>query len=322
MRCLRGVWIIVAFMAMSCGVHKELASRKAMEQGNCSETPPYSYSTRDLPVPLHELKPDTALAKLFDRNSLQAANSIGVIDQLADYIKLTRSIGQQASDHARIERLELLQKIEHAINLSSLEISAVASEMDCEEERLSQIANYLKRHEDEVETKLTVTAIVVGAAGAITSALLINRHEEDEKSDYIEITSGLVEASVGMMILLNKQKVLLHHSRNALREIWEGRKTSTVFPRSVWYYLNYFDPSEQGQSPRYRIVDGWMNFGQIESATSAKKHRLIDLYFGEGGRYSAEQLYNRASMYDQLESQIKLMKQDLTSLSLALQRIK
>ena len=320
MRC---VWILLAVVATSCGIHKDLASRKAMEQSTCSETVPYSYTTDALPKPLHDQQIDTALTTLFSKNSLQAANSVGLLDNLSEYVKSKHSTTLSPTDQARIQRLELLQKIEHAINFSSLEISAVASEMDCEEERLSQIANFLKRHEDEVETKLTVTAIVVGALGAISSALLINRHEEGVDADYIEVSSGLVEATVGVLILLNKQKVPLHHPRNALRDIWEGRKTSSVFPPSVWYYLNYFDPSIQdSRSPRYRIVEGWMNFGQIESAASDKKHRLINLYFGDGGKYSAEQLYNRANMYDQLESQIKLMKKDLTSLSSELQLIK
>lgn len=48
----------------------------------------------------------------------------------------------------------------------------------------------------------------------------------------------------------------------------------------------------------------------------------MELYFGEGGKYSAEQLSTRADMLDQLESHINLMKQDLRKLSIEIEQIK
>ena len=81
----------------------------------------------------------------------------------------------------------------------------------------------------------------------------------------------------------------------------------------VWYYLN--TPKTAGHSSnsvRSQIIDKWKTFGQIDEDLSSE---LIDLYFGKGGRYSTDQLDNRASMYDQVESHINLMKQELMALA-------
>jgi len=47
---------------------------------------------------------------------------------------------------------------------------------------------------------------------------------------------------------------------------------------------------------------------------------IYALYFGEGGRYTAEQLKNRAAMLDQVEASITLMKQDLKVLSIEFEK--
>ncbi len=57
-----------------------------------------------------------------------------------------------------------------------------------------------------------------------------------------------------------------------------------------------------------------MSFEQISTVNKKQKKQYIDIYFGDGGKYSIEQLENRANMYDQLESTIKTIKQDLKNL--------
>ncbi len=48
---------------------------------------------------------------------------------------------------------------------------------------------------------------------------------------------------------------------------------------------------------------------------------LYKLFFGEGGRYTSEQLSNRARMYEQIEAQVNLMMQELKELSVQLEKI-
>lgn len=314
--------LLLTLFLVSCSTVRETQLGSQLTESNCNQQNIYSYSADELPVPLYELEIDSALQTHFNFNSLNVAHAIGILDDLEAYVSLHEHLQKNPSIENRLELIELSQRINQAINLSSLEISAVASEIDCEEERADQISAYMKGKEKDTETRLTVGAIVVGAAGAIiTGALLING-EEGNMPDFIGIGAGLAEATLGLMILTNNKKVEFYHPRNALREIWEGRLTSTMFPPAVWYYLNYFNPQETDRnSLRYQIIERWMSFEHISSAQGKKKRSLFDIYFGNGGKYSSEQLKTRANMLDQLEAQISLMKQDLKALATELQEL-
>lgn len=75
-------------------------------------------------------------------------------------------------------------------------------------------------------------------------------------------------------------------------------------------------PTNQTSSHSLRegLIENWKGAEQLDNLSKRKKQDLITLYFGDGGTYNADQLENRANMYDQLESIIKLMKQNLKSL--------
>ena len=317
-------WILIILSALlfSCARVKDPRLTPLLFRSNCNQQNTYAYSKRDISPPLHEIALDTVLTARFSTPSLNIANAVGILDLLVAYVNRQKAFKQDPSIGNRLDLIELKQRIDQRINLSSLEISAVASEMDCEEERTSQIGTFLKKREDELESKLTVGAIVVGAVGTIVTTALIVSHSSGNFGDYAGIISGVLETSFGVGILLNKQKIDFYHQRNALKVIWEGHETSENFPPSVWYYLNYFNPQQpDNNSLRFQILEKWMNLGQISEVDSHKRRNLLDIYFGEGGRYTSEQLTNRANMYDQLESYINLMKQDLKNLSIQVENL-
>lgn len=319
------IWTItiLTFVLTSCAGLKNAQLTSQLDKSNCNQQVTRTYTKNDLPKPIHILEIDTILINRFSFQSLNAANAIGLLDLLTEYVKLKKTLNNNPTIEKRIAIVELSQRINQRINISSLEISAVASEMDCEEERADQIATYLKGKEDDAETKLTVGAIVVGAAGAITAGILLANGDAGNTPEFIGIGAGLTEATLGVLILLNKRKVNFYHPRNALKDIWEGNETSEIFPAPVWYYLNYYNPNTPNNpSLRYQIIERWMNFGQIADANTNKKRKLLQIYFGEGGKYSAEQLNNRANMHDQLKALINLMKQDLKGLAIELENLK
>lgn len=291
------------------------------ERSDCTQQNAAHYSQRDIPRPLHEIELDTVLTNHFSWESLNVANAIGLLGELKQYVETSKRYKERPTIENRMEQLILSHSITERINLASLEVSAAASELDCEEERITQIAEYLKGVEGETDTRLTVAAIVAGASSAIISGIMLANGNGDNV-EYVGIASGIVEATLGISILINKRKVLFYHPHNALREIWEGKETSEVFPPFIWYYLNYQNPTDSNhRSVRYQIIDRWISFKQIDNANTKKKRKLLNLYFGEGGKYKTEQLYNRANMYDQLESYVKMMKQDLMLLSLEFDKL-
>lgn len=317
------IWIvtILTFVLTSCAGLKNAQLKSQLDISNCNQQSTFNYSKDDLPKPIHTLDIDTVLTNRFSFQSLNAANAIGLLDLLTEYVNLKKDYKISPTLEKRIEIVELSQKINQRINISSLEISAVASEMDCEEERADQIATYLKGKEDDAETKLTVGAIVVGGVGAITAGVLLAKGDLGNAPEFIGIGAGLSEATLGVLILLNKRKVEFYHSRNALKDIWFAPETSTIFPQSVWYYLTYEKPNGSTKSLRQQLVDKWLGFGQIADTKEKNKEKVYSLFFGEGGKYTADQLTNRANMHDQIEAQINLMKQDLKLLALELEKL-
>jgi hypothetical protein len=319
----KAIWTvtILTFVLTSCAGLKNAQLKSQLDISNCNQQTTFNYSKDHLPKPIHTLNIDTVLTNRFSFQSLNAANAIGLLDLLTEYVNLKKNYKVSPTLEKRIEIVELSQKINQRINISSLEISAVASEMDCEEERADQIATYLKGKEDDAETKLTVGAIVVGAVGAITAGVLLAKGDAGNAPEFIGIGAGLTEATLGVMILLNKRKVEFYHSRNALKDIWFAPETSTIFPQSVWYYLTYEKPNGSTKSIRQQLVDKWLGFGQIADTKEKNKEKIYSLFFGEGGKYTADQLTNRANMHDQIEAQINLMKQDLKLLALELEKL-
>lgn len=312
----------ILLLTSSCSGLKYAALKSARDPGNCNQQNAYTYTVNDLPKPIYEIELDTCLTNRFSPKSLNMANAIGVLEYLEKYVRAKKESIENPSTEKRLELIELALKINQRINISSIEISAVTSEIDCEEERADQIGNYLEGKESQTESRLTVGTIIVGAAGTIVTGALIADEKSGNTGDIIGIGTSLIEATLGILILVNKRSIEFLHPRNILREVWEGKETSPVFPTFVWYYLNYFNPSDFGtKSIRDQIIAHWMDFGQISNASTKERTKLIDIYFGSGGKYSAEQLKNRSNMLDQLEAQISLMKQEIKGLAIEVESL-
>jgi hypothetical protein len=316
------VGILWMVLFPSCTSVKTSRLHLQLEKSICNQQNAYNYLPEEMPQPFHLLELDTLLTSRFDFKSLNVAHAIGILDLLKEYVSEKQHYRQTPTIENKLNVLELSQKLHQRINISSLEISAIASEIDCEEERADQIASYLIGKENETETKLTVGAIVIGAAGAIASGIVVWNRDAGGTPEFIGMGTGFTEAILGTLILVNKRKTEFYHPRNALREIWHGHETSTIFPSSVWYYLNYYNAQTGTPSLRYQIIEKWMSFGQISEANTRQRRQLIDIYFDDGGKYTADQLVNRSNMLDQLEAYILLMKQDLKGLALELENLK
>lgn len=318
---LGGIGFFFIFYLSACTTLKNQSLDTLLKRSNCNQQSIIDYSTSEIPEALHKVDIDSTLLSCFSFKSLNVAHAIGLLDMLQAYIKILKQKQNNASLEQRVRLLELQQKIYQKINISSLEIAAVASEMDCEEERADQVATFLKNKEDQTETTLTASAIVVGALGAIASGILLTKENTSDAPELIGIGAGLAEATFASFILLKKPRVHYSHRRNALREIWLAPKTSQIFPPSIWYYLCYENPDKNEKSLRQQIVDRWTDFGQIAEVKEKNKKEIYNLFFGDGGKYTAEQLANRANMHDQIEAYISLMMQDLKNLVLELEKI-
>lgn len=286
-----------------------------LDKSNCNKQAPTAYTVDDLPKPIHQLQLDTILTKRFSGQSLNIANAIGILDLLTSYTRLMNDPAKGGDIHKKLSLIELSQHIHQKINLASLEISAVASELDCEEERANQFAFYLKEREGKTENKLIIGSIIIGAVGSIAAEVISNNSSNTGLVGGFTIGVSLVEASLGAMMLVNKRKVDFSHPNNALTDIWKNAKVSKFFPPSLWYYLTYEYTPKNEKSLAKQLVDKWFIFGQLTKDNGKSEKKPYDLYFSKGGRYNASELKNRADMLDQTEAYVTLMKQDLKSLT-------
>ncbi len=305
--CCTGLW--------GCSGIKGAQQALRLDKSYCHKQQEAAYTFADLPKPLHTLKIDTVLAQRFSPQSLNIANAIGILDMLTAYTKLHADTGSKTDVYKKLSLLELLLRINQKINLASLEVSATASELDCEEERASQFAYFLKEKEGKAENGLIISSIIVGAVGAVSSEIISNKISNAKAVSGFGIGIGLTEASLGALVFANKRKIEFYHTSNALADIWKNEPVSNYFPRAVWYYLTYEKPHGHEKSLAKLLVEKWFIFGQVAKEKKNSKNTAANLYFGLGGKYSADELKNRADMLDQTEAYVSLMKQDLKTLT-------
>lgn len=168
---------------------------------------------------------------------------------------------------------------------------------------------------------MIIGSIIVGAAGAVVTEVISNNSSNEKITTGLTIGISLTEATLGALMLINKRKIEFYHNDNALTDIWKNSDVSNYFPSSIWYYLTYENPNNNEKSLAKLLVDKWMLFGQISSEKENSNNKKIEVYFGKGGQYRADDLQNRADMLDQTEAFVTLMKQDLKILAYEIEKL-
>ena len=312
--------LFTTIILSSCSGVKEMASFENLGKSNCYNQADYHYTFDELPKLLEMQIIDSNLSQNFSFEALNIANAFNFLNLLIEFNNLKYNHLQNPTIENNLKLIELKLAITQKINIASLEISSVTSELDCEEERATQVANFLKGKVEKREKNLVIGSIIVGAVGAITTEGLNNSSSAGKSGSYVAIGTAITEAILGVLMLANKKKIEFVHERNTPGEIWTGPLTSKTLSPSIWYYLNYKDSENRKTSLRNLLTEHWETYGQVEKKTKNKIKDTDEIYFGLGGKYTFEQLENRADMYDQIESYINLMKQDLKTLSVEFEK--
>ncbi len=309
-----GRWLIIPLaMALLGGcANRDLNLYKArLERSQCNQ---WQGDRNTLPEVGDTLVPEAVPKRVerhFSPNSLHIAHAIGVLPLLHEYIGRLEVPPSDRSLEQRVELLELRRTLAYRCDLASLEISAVASELDCEEEKLSQLASHLANLERNTERSLTVAAIAMGALGAVASGVELGM-DENAHVDRAGILFGVAEAGIGVAILLNGRKTVVNHQRNPLRAIRDGSDPDRIFPPFVWYAITRPMPGDPPERTlRAELLARWQ---EDEGRKRKRSDGELALIMGTGGKYGPGRLAKRAAMYDQLESMVKLVKQDLLQL--------
>lgn len=277
----------------------------------CEPAIRYEYDSTFLPKPDIEkiLLADTSLTRRYSTHDLLLANATGILPLLQKLIGLEKS----SQPEVQLESVRIHQQILNRLLLASTQIAGLAAELDCEGERADQVATYLNQRDTKRIRRLTILSVVIGAITTVATALI----QSDDASKVIGIGGGVVSAGFGGLAALSSNRVVqFAHQRNLLTDIWNQSTQSSIYPPMVWYVLNekQFSNSSQ-QSISHNIRQRWQDY-VVNGASSEQ----LQMLFGPGGNYQADDLHSRANMLNQLQSSVRSINQDLQSLVLTLSR--
>jgi len=251
---------------------------------------------------------ETLLRGRYGPRALHMAQAIGLTPLL---VQLTNQELQETPSNAY---LATRQRITDQLQLATADIATASALLDCDTKRATLTATLLTRRENIREKRMTISAITIGAV-AILGASWLNLHEQPIGADWVHIAGGVGEGGLGVLALAQKTpRVAYLHARNPLRDIWEHPATSTQFAPLVWYYLNQ-PKTDTSRTIIKELRERWQVLTSLDAAgkRSRKPHHEVD-YFGTGDQYDAEALTLRATMLGELETEIRLMNNDLTIL--------
>lgn len=303
-------FFLLGVLVFSCKSFQTVEIDEDYVLENCFNQEMYEYSESDFPQPLDDQDLSDMIYDIFTEESIRIGNAIDVLDLLELYLETLEEYKEADSFENRVRQIEVYQRLMSKIYFAEMEILSLSSQLDCEEERTSQVANHLSSRERDLNTRFTIATILIGAGTVIVT----NGFFDDDRPtrNAISISVAVVETGLGLWMLRNRKRTEFNHEKNLLTDIYEGPAVSNYYPASVWYFLNnnkisFLDDFEIRQEIKQR----WMNLGMMGDANDKKKEALKDKFFGSGGEYQTNELEYRATMYNQLSAQINLMSQQL-----------
>jgi hypothetical protein len=286
-------------------------------------SPTPTYERRCSPVsPMEPLDadphvvPDDRVAVLrteFSPAAFEMASALGVISSLDRLLRFEAQIGPSGEGPA-LQYVRERRHITDRITLGMLEVSSAAVESDCEEGRATLLAEHLQKVRDERTGVYTVIALIgSGAATVISGGIALAAASVSTAANIATVVGGSFELTFGLLAEGGTDPGEFHHQHNLLKDIWTGKNTG--FPTPVWNFMNtpaMDNPAQQ--TLRELLINRWREEGRLGEVGSEMEQRRIQLFFGDGGTYSVDELRARAAMLDLLKTDISLMHQGLSRL--------
>lgn len=311
--------VLLLGLASGCAMGQRPSVHPDVVERRCGPVSTAQRATVQSPSRVHadtEIPPDNTdvLAERFSPQAQSIADRIGVKHLLVRAAVLEGKADRDVA--TAVERLRVQQQVSNRIALALLDVARTAAEADCEEKRADQLAEVLGEARDKHIRRLLLISIVGDAmvgivAGGLNLAVL------ETAAAAADIFGGAIATWFGVasLSLSDEARHEFRHQRNLLQEVWIGPKQSALIPPSVWRHLTRpFPEDPENYSLRESLIMRWRQDGRLGEAGSEPEQRRIDLYFGEGGSYSIEDLRDRAAMLELLKTGVNLMSQDLERL--------
>lgn len=291
----------------SCSVNKNTAFMLTLKNSYC--IPPTYFLKAEQTLPndaIDSLSVNDELNSVFSRQNILMLYALGLNKEIKEIQKLKGN----TSVSAEIRKLTINNKVNRTLLLALSDINAAAAELDCEAERVDQVAGYIDNINASRNNKLVVGSIALGAAASIAGALITNNNVNNA----VGITGGVLGGGLGFFTLNPKgKKVEFFHPHNLLRNVWTETDSDQSFSPFIWYMLSEKEFSNDGNSSLlHNLKTRWIDY-QFDSNENQGNHSVI---FSDGGIYFADDLHSRAAMINQLQAVIRSINQSINNLIL------
>ncbi|MCC5816159.1 MAG: hypothetical protein JJT78_15515 [Leptospira sp.] len=199
-------------------------------------------------------------------------------------------------------------------------MSSIIAQIDCEEERAEQVAGYLDNLNRSEESRFTVYAILAGAGFAVLTGSLYLYDPSMNSVEGLVVLGGLLEGYYGYRILTVENRESFHHPINPIQEVYSPENGSRFFPYFLWILLNDSNYSlGNSDTIQSKLSRRWDQFEikeiqNLEIEDDGIERKAWDIMMSDGGIYTAKKLKLRASMLDQIEASVSLVKYNLALL--------
>ncbi|HZS12345.1 MAG TPA: hypothetical protein VFA38_08845 [Nitrospirales bacterium] len=228
------------------------------------------------------------------------------IEPLVQQLERLRASGRTQS----IDYLLVRQEITERVLLTMFEVGSTIAEITCERDRTDQVADQLDELDAGRVKKLTLASVLAGGVTSIVSGGIGLAAGSSVANNAVNVAGGALATLFGGTALFVSSKERFNHERNLLKEIWDDPPQTRVFPEFVWRFLHRkFD--HHAMTLREEIVAAWRQQGRLGDANSDGEHQRAELFFGQGGDYTASDLRARASMLETLEASVRLITEQL-----------
>lgn len=270
------------------------------------------YCATQHPIADVDAPPDAELAPApeankrgFSPRAIDTARAIGAV-------KLLERLAKGESDKLVEEDIiDLRAQLIDAIQMAQLDLASTSAELECEQERATQVAAALRTAEAQQTRNITTDSLIVTAAAAIGAGLLSITDKDPTPSAIVGIGGGGLGGGLGLATLAVHRTLEFTHKRNVLGELWAGQ-SHPDFPQSVWTYLTRKEFSDGERARRDWLLSAWKDAERFTDKPNDPQRTLL---FGNGGRYDADGLEDRAAMLDELEATVSLMNHELQHLA-------
>ncbi|WP_159467488.1 hypothetical protein [Dyadobacter sp. 3J3] len=272
----------------------------------CAPTIVYTYNPDFIPYSNTDsiLINSKSLSGKLSEHDILMANATGTLSLINRLVNSNKD----STLNGRINRLEIINKIQNHLLLLTTEISGIAAELDCEGERADLFANYLDNLNDKKTARLTGASIVIAALATVAAVIVHN----DGLQNGITIGGGVISAGLAVLTIKpHGKKISYMHTRNVLEDIWFAPEKSKVYPPFIWYMLNEKRFSNSKKEPLLQTIKNRWNKFELDQDIDTT---TINILFKNGGIYDADKLHTRATMLNQLQSTIRSINQDMQSL--------